>query len=293
MKTALLAQRHDPGFSLLELLVVVTIIMVLLALLFPAAVNVRAEAKDMDCRANLKAIGQSMLLFANDHETFLPGVGPRHAPRNAKYNQPWMREAFVGREVFADGDLIFHNWHGGKVGQLAPYLGVGDPATGRYSPEEAKKIYRCPELLAGPIKPRTRVSRYSNGSIDYSFFQFMSGSRVSQLAKNGQVRMGGSFAAVDTPAPLVVEENPAYWINFGPYTEPQHGNGDQMSSSHQGASNYLTTDFSVIQFRLSDHLDTGNQLINQPSALHWWIQKPSGKWFSMRSGVFGSYNDAN
>lgn len=55
------------GFTLVELLVVIGIIAVLVAILLPALSRANDSARAIKCAANLKQIGQSVLLYANQN----------------------------------------------------------------------------------------------------------------------------------------------------------------------------------------------------------------------------------
>ena len=63
------------GFSLLELLVVIGIVGLLLALLFPTLAAARARAKSLQCQANLRTIGTAAYLHANQHRGYFPIAG--------------------------------------------------------------------------------------------------------------------------------------------------------------------------------------------------------------------------
>ena len=65
------------GFTLVELLVVVGIIAVLIAILFPVFSRAREQARRTKCLANLRTLGQAMFIYANQHKDRLPnGNGP-------------------------------------------------------------------------------------------------------------------------------------------------------------------------------------------------------------------------
>ncbi len=60
------------GFTLIELLMVIAMIAVLLALLLPALARAKAIAYRATCAANLRGVGQSITMFAQDHQQSVP-----------------------------------------------------------------------------------------------------------------------------------------------------------------------------------------------------------------------------
>jgi prepilin-type N-terminal cleavage/methylation domain-containing protein/prepilin-type processing-associated H-X9-DG protein len=60
------------GFTLVEILVVITIIGVLIALLLPAVQGAREAARNVSCRNNLRQIGIAMQVYYSEHDCFPP-----------------------------------------------------------------------------------------------------------------------------------------------------------------------------------------------------------------------------
>ncbi|MBN2562010.1 MAG: prepilin-type N-terminal cleavage/methylation domain-containing protein [Phycisphaerae bacterium] len=100
---------HQRAFTLLELLVVISILALLMGLLLPSLSQSRGEAEAMVCASNIRQIGLANNFYANDnHQYYCPGAAD-FMPTN------------------------LHRWHGmrdhpsqpfnGERGPLLPYLG--------------------------------------------------------------------------------------------------------------------------------------------------------------------------
>ncbi len=72
------SHRHRPqpfsrlGFSQIELLVVIGVLAILLAILFPAYRMVINRADNVTCSSNLRTLGMAMHTYAADHDGYLP-----------------------------------------------------------------------------------------------------------------------------------------------------------------------------------------------------------------------------
>lgn len=60
------------GFTLIELLVVIAIIAILAAILFPVFAKAREKARQTSCLSNLKQIGTSVMMYAQDYDETYP-----------------------------------------------------------------------------------------------------------------------------------------------------------------------------------------------------------------------------
>jgi prepilin-type N-terminal cleavage/methylation domain-containing protein/prepilin-type processing-associated H-X9-DG protein len=93
-------QLKKPGFTLVELLVVIGIIAVLISILLPALNKARMSAQLVSCQANQKQILQGILMYANDNHGYFPTdlLSTLLDPRVGSM-QPyqWYTKPFVGQ----------------------------------------------------------------------------------------------------------------------------------------------------------------------------------------------------
>jgi prepilin-type N-terminal cleavage/methylation domain-containing protein/prepilin-type processing-associated H-X9-DG protein len=72
MTTTRTKDGHRQAFTLLELLIVISIIALLAAILFPVFVRVREQARRASCQSNLKQIGLGMMQYTQDNDAHFP-----------------------------------------------------------------------------------------------------------------------------------------------------------------------------------------------------------------------------
>ncbi len=98
------------GFTLIELLVVIAIIALLLAILLPALHLVKKQAKSVVCQSNLKHMGLTFSMYAQDNNGYLnteAGGNPNNswvaAMRPYYSHEPKIRACPATTTFFSDG----------------------------------------------------------------------------------------------------------------------------------------------------------------------------------------------
>lgn len=77
--------RRTKGFTLVELLGVISVIAILAAILFPVFARAREKARTATCANNLVNIGLALQIYATEHDGLLPPVEDDLSPLYPKY----------------------------------------------------------------------------------------------------------------------------------------------------------------------------------------------------------------
>jgi prepilin-type N-terminal cleavage/methylation domain-containing protein len=243
------------GFTLVELLVVIAIIVILAGILIPAAISVRACAGAAKCQTNLAGLGKAFLIFAADHNDYLPG---NYYTRNeAEYwKTDWLSGQGVLPDTGADPDPATID----AAFAATPQHGTIFPYIGKQS-----MVLRCPVLPAGVYGK----GEASNGKFDYSAVGIFAGAKTDRIYPISQFINPKDNSSEPRPTPLIVEEDPDHHIN-SKYIEGCHGHIDKLSRTHNHGSSYAAPDGSL------------HFLAPPPDAAfwHWEILTPSGVWWT-------------
>ena len=106
-------RRHGRAFTLIELLVVITIIATLMAILLPALSGSRRTARATVGAANMRSLGQMMIIYTNDsRDEFLTPFADRSAAGSGAGGAGWADAVSIGDPTlywrFTAGD---DRWH--------------------------------------------------------------------------------------------------------------------------------------------------------------------------------------
>jgi prepilin-type N-terminal cleavage/methylation domain-containing protein len=207
--------RHrSSGFSLIELIVVVSIIAILASLLLPAIGLVRAQAKQMKCGSNLRQLGIASSIYAEDHDGILPNT----------YNN-LVSPAYRWTEV------------------IAPYVDStpkGDDVGIRYTDSV---LAGCPNYIPASGWGAWDVGYGMNGSL-----------RRPQNTKNSDTRSMPSNFAVYQLTGIANASRRALLGDCTTFTLQDTINIASQSLRHQNHINTLLCDLHVQALSLTDHL---------------------------------------
>jgi prepilin-type N-terminal cleavage/methylation domain-containing protein/prepilin-type processing-associated H-X9-DG protein len=133
-----LPPRFAPGFTLVELLVVLAIIALLAALLLPALARPKAKAEGMTCANNLKQLSLAWLLYADENTDLL--VNNHGVPETLTRRQNWANNVQDWESSDDNTNLSFL-----ADAKLGPYVNRSTP------------IFKCPaDRAPAPNGPRIR-----------------------------------------------------------------------------------------------------------------------------------------
>ncbi len=153
--------RSRIGFSLIELLVVISIIALLIALLLPAIKRAREAARLVQCLSNVRQIGISFHAYAADNKNRAPGyMEPPMSTLGGAFTawlrneSDWPAQVFGATSSRHKAYITDQGFIGGNSARdNNPAVGSANPRKVNPYLQHAETIFRCPSDI-GEINPR-------------------------------------------------------------------------------------------------------------------------------------------
>jgi prepilin-type processing-associated H-X9-DG protein len=189
-------QRTHAGFSQIDLLTVIGVLLLLCLLLTPAPARTRVTDHASQCRNNLRQLIHGWQMYAEDHRGSLPNCFD------------WVRGALS----YAVNNLDNTNMNYLVNSQLGPY--VKNPT-----------VYKCPADMSQALEGGVRLPRVRTVSMSQSFCEQSEGSLETDYP--GRYRHYLKSADMVLPAPVslwvMIDESPdsindgAFAVRMDPY----------------------------------------------------------------------------
>jgi prepilin-type processing-associated H-X9-DG protein len=261
------ATRQQPGWTLVELLIVTSIVLLLAALLLPAVASSRERARRMACANNLLQIGMALNNYHDAHGTFPPGYVSVVGPAGEDLGPGWGWAAM----------LLPHVQHAHLFNSIDFEQGT-DAAVNTTATSKNFEIFMCPSGGGGA----SYAANFGRGDLfqtvdrgDGVFFR-NSRVRIKDIEDGSMTLLAGESAAAHwtgasalPPDPkrtgliLTLANRARVLAHTGPIAagQPAHMPNDSagcvadFSSMHPGGAQFLFVDGSV-RF-LGQHINSG------------------------------------
>jgi len=233
-------RRHDNasrrqslhGFTLVELLVVISIIAILLSILMPALGKVRKQARKTICMANMHNLNNTVIMYQNSYGVFPTAFWDDNSWKRELWWEPLIRAGIIAKDKInsTENPVGSGNWD----------LNIDKKAAQGYSCTEWSDFQKDHSLGSG----------YGMGiAYNWCLSPIVTNTGDSVNDKNpyyaGRIPKGTKIIFIDSPSTFYVE---ASWALFRPWWDatkyPTYGRVQYGSIAiwHSGAASSSWTD---------------------------------------------------
>lgn len=271
--------RTRGGFTLVELLVVITIIGVLMAMLFPAVINALGSANETQCQSNLNQLAKVVIAYCADND----GQFPLHATSTkAGSANDWLFASVRGgsNKDVSQGLLMRHKYIGDESILYCPVdQGRGFPRPG--TALELKK-----QTSGGGYRDRSGRDRGSsggyteidppsyviNGSITWDDYERWSRETISKVrSRNIAEFEPRDFLFIEQSAGVKPEPTPSKFDEA--YMTP-HPSEYNLTNRHREGGFVSCMDGSVEWFQWEKFREGMQAVLDADGPSQWFYKKP-------------------
>lgn len=217
------------AFTLLELLVVISIIAILISVLLPSLSAAREQSRGVICRTQMRELSAAAVSYTVDYGKFPPCIDNYTASGwdSNKWGLDWLG---IGDQngAFQLGNPLLPDTGNPKGFAAAPRFGLLWPYY------QNQKAILCPSDIAGPFTPNQMIAP-GNGKFSYTMVSVMG---IRSPEKINAITEFTSEQINPSSAPVFVEEHPDGMNNMhregnsGAGINPSPDGGDKLISRH-------------------------------------------------------------